>query len=69
LSEVIGDLNDLTGTPIFVAEELSNKGIGPQNDTDESYTWTFYNLTTMKGSVTLRWYGSNNGCYSERINI
>lgn len=68
LDEVIGDLEDLTNTPILLAEEATSNTLPPQSEYDESYTWTFYKFSTIKGSVTLRWYGTSNGYYSESVN-
>lgn len=65
LEEVIGDLDDLLEWPILMAEKVS------ENDPNasESGTWTFYKFATFKGRVTLRWYGSSNGYYSEEVSL
>lgn len=62
---MLGNPEDFINTPIIHAEEASNPG----SDTDgyESSTWTFYKLSTQKGSMTLRWFGSSNGYYSESV--
>jgi hypothetical protein len=74
IEDINGDLADLLGTPIIVAEEVSNLEHalleqGPLNDYDESYTWTYYKLHTIKGGVHIRWYGVSNGYYSERVSF
>ena len=90
VEEIIGDIQDLVGSPILLAEKVSSKEPDEKTLEErkaeyakegkdsyyktlehflssryESETWCFYKLSTIKGSVTLRWYGSSNGYYSE----
>ena len=69
VDEIHGDLEDLVGTPILEAREDTNADLPPVNDWDECYMWTFYNIRTIKGSVTIRWYGTSNGYYSVSVCI
>jgi hypothetical protein len=69
LAEVVGDLNDLIGSPILTAEERVCPNGDPPPEYPESWTWTFYELATNKGSVTLRWLGESNGYYSEGVDF
>jgi hypothetical protein len=66
IDDIVGDLSDLVGSPLLMAEEVSE---GDKKDGDESGTWTFYKFATVKGYVTVKWYGSSNGYYSERVDL
>lgn len=73
LEDISGSLNDLLHNPILVAEERTNK-TAPKHKNDEGQDddwyktqWTFYELATIKGSVTLRWYCYASPYYSESV--
>lgn len=71
IEDIVGDLSDLVGSPLTMAEEVSNHDDPPSSDDymPESYTWTYYKLATVKGYVTVRWFGSSNGYYSESVDF
>ena len=72
IEDICGDLEDLIGTPIISAEEVTGTTAEPEGWTDEdseSYTWTFYKIDTAKGGVTIRWFGGSNGYYSESVDF
>lgn len=68
VDDIEGDLNDLLNSPILQAEEVASE-LPARDNYDESFTWTFYKLATVKGYVTLKWYGTSNGYYSESVSF
>jgi predicted acetyltransferase len=65
IEDVVGDLEDLLYSPMLEAGEAHQDADNEKEDYVDSATWTFYKFGTIKGSVTIRWYGSSNGYYSE----
>jgi hypothetical protein len=67
IESIVGDIKSLIGQEVLLAEEVGSDGFGPINEYEESYTWTFYKIATIKGHIDIRWYGSSNGYYSESV--
>lgn len=80
IDDICGDLDDLIGSPLVLSEEVSSgdeafqklevlRKLSGVEHRGESETWTFYRMGTTKGSVTIRWYGTSNGYYSEHVSV
>lgn len=64
IEDIAGDVDDLVGAPLLMAEEVTSVA-----EEHESGTWTFYKFATINGFVTVRWLGTSNGYYSESVDF
>lgn len=75
IESIVGDINDLIGNTLVVAEEVSNFDTPasklPENDVEwgDVEQWTFYKFDSNKGGITVRWYGTSNGYYSTDVSM
>ena len=70
INDIVGDLEDLCGEPLLIAEEVSGETpVDFEEEYHESVTWTFYKFATRKGYVDVRWLGESNGYYSESVSL
>ena len=76
IEDVEGDINDLIGSPILVAETVQDEMQQAMNliiplpeKNGQCEQWTFYRLATAKGWVVIRWYGDSNGYYSTDVSF
>lgn len=67
VEDVTGDVNDIIGHIVSVAETRAQS----EDDYDDcrSQTYTFYEIRTDGGDITIRWYGTSNGYYSESVDL
>ena len=69
IDDICGDIDDLIGSPIVIAEENYDVPGGPRNTSDKSWTWVFYKFATTKGYVDIKWYGTSDGRYTEHAEM
>lgn len=81
LQDLVGSpilLSDCVSNPEFeqAYEDKYNKTneYGYRTDDEgswypDSHTWSFYKFATIKGYVDVKWFGTSNGYYSERVSF
>jgi uncharacterized protein (TIGR02996 family) len=70
VEDIAGNFEDLIGRVVTMAEESSNRELPTDMyGYSDSQTWTFYRLASVRGYVTIRFLGTSNGYYSERVSF
>lgn len=68
IEDITGDLQDLVGVPILMAEESTSEDV-VQYEWQHRNEWTFYKFATVKGYVTIRWCGGIVPYYSIEVSF
>lgn len=66
------NLEDITGEPASLVGGVVHLVEERESDLDESngaQMWTFFEIRTSKGDITLRWNGTSNGYYSVSVSM
>lgn len=61
IKDICGKIKDLVDAPLLMAEEIT--------DNNDDHEWTFYKFATIKGYVTIQWYGDPDSYYSTKVNL
>jgi hypothetical protein len=69
IDDIVGDLSDLEGEPLLIAEEVSGEAPVLEDEYHDVVEWTFYKFATRKGYVDVRWFGESNGYYSTSVDL
>ena len=69
IDDIVGDLSDLEGEPLLIAEEVSGEAPVLEDEYHDVVEWTFYKFATRKGYVDVRWFGESNGYYSTSVSL
>ena len=63
------NIDKLKGAIINDARADSSDASDGDECSDDSGTWTFYNINTSKGCINMRWLGESNGYYGEDVDV
>lgn len=74
LYDVVGDPADLIGEVLHCTEDMGDThhpdDVSEAEDmVEDVFKWTFYNIGTRRGWVTLRWFGTSNGYYGVSVDF
>lgn len=65
IKQIDGDLFDLVGHPLVVAEVAYTESEAKYG----SETYSFYRFRCLGGDVTIQWFGESNGYYNEQASV